>query len=73
MTIYSEVWGLPLIVLNISSETSFEKTSFSFASSCQLEIASWLGMRAHICFPLSALEPIWLEPVQTLGMLLQSL
>lgn len=36
-----------------ASEIPLEKISFTFASSCLLEIASRLGMEAHVHFPLS--------------------
>lgn len=40
-------WG----VACIPSETPLEKTKISFASSCQLEIASGLGKGVHIHIP----------------------
>jgi hypothetical protein len=35
-------------VVYVPSKTSLETTSFSFASGCQLEMASWLGMGPHV-------------------------
>lgn len=37
---------------------SLGETIFYFLSSCQLEIASWLRMRAQVYFPISALRPL---------------
>ena len=34
-----------------------EKTKLSFSSGCQLEIPSWLGIRAPVHFALSVLGP----------------
>lgn len=41
----------------IPSETLLEKINFSFASVCQLLIASWLGTAALAHFRLSVLRP----------------
>lgn len=46
-------WGLPLRVLRFPSGTPLGKTNFSFASGCQLEIASWLGKSPCPVPPLS--------------------
>lgn len=54
MVIYFWAWVLPLSVGNIPNETHLEKTNFSFASRCQLEIASWLEIGAGVHFSLSA-------------------
>lgn len=37
-----------LMVVNISGDTSLEKTAFSLVSGFQLKIDSWLGMR-QVC------------------------
>lgn len=52
---------------------SLEECSFSFVSSGQLEIASWLGIGACLHFPSQGWEPLWLRPVQALSLLPQSL
>lgn len=49
--------GLPLCVVWICSRTPLEKTYFSFASSCQSEIASGLRMGVRFYFPLSVGTP----------------
>lgn len=57
LTICCWAWGLPLNVVYLPCETPLEKTNFSFANSCQLEITSWLGMGAVSSYPLSAGAP----------------
>lgn len=52
LAIYSWVWGLSLSIVNISTETLMETSKFSFASHCQLEIASCLGVGDQAHFPL---------------------
>lgn len=48
-----------LMVVNISGDTSLEKTAFSLVSGFQLKIDSWLGMR-QVCSVLeSYLTKIW--------------
>lgn len=47
LTNYSWAWGLPCNVVNIPRKTSLKKCKFSFASRCQWEIMSWLGMETH--------------------------
>lgn len=54
---YCWVWGLLFSGTQIPTETPLQKASFPFASRCQLQIASWLGVGACACFPLSALGP----------------
>lgn len=49
------------------------KVDFPFASGYQMEIASWLGVGSYVHFSLSMLQTVYLEPVQFLCMLLQSL
>lgn len=55
--------GPSLSVVNIPSDPPLKRTNFSSANRCQLEIAPWLRMGAHVHFSLSALGPVWLEPV----------
>lgn len=49
--------GLLISVVHIPYETPLEKNNSPFASSCQLEIASWLGMETHVHFSLLVLGP----------------
>lgn len=35
-------WGITLSVISMPSEAPLEEANFSFASRCQLQIASWL-------------------------------
>lgn len=44
LAVYFFTWGLSLCVVYIPSKMLLEKTGFSFASGCQLEIASCLRM-----------------------------
>lgn len=59
--------GPALNVVNMSSETPVEK---KLSSGYHLQIAFWLGVEACFHFPLSGLEPCWLECVQALLALL---
>lgn len=63
--VYRVLW-LSLSFVNIPTETTLNKTIFSFASTYQLEISSWLWMRAQVHFFSSMLGPYWLEVVQAL-------
>lgn len=54
-------WGLPIRVVYIPSETSLEKTIFSFANGYQLMIASELGMGLVSTSPLSSGSPSGLD------------
>lgn len=63
-----------LSLVCVVSETPLEKTNFAFASSCQLEIASWLWMGAHVPFPSSPREALgphlawtWADTVHALA------
>lgn len=47
LDVYYWAWG-----------SAVEKTNRSFAGSCPLEIAFWLGMGTVVCFPISALRPV---------------
>lgn len=53
MAIFSWVQGLPRSVNSIPSEIPMQKTNFFITSWCQLQMASWLGVSAHIYFPIS--------------------
>ena len=66
-------YGAYPYVVNIPSDTPLEKTNLPFASGCQLETASGLGMETPAHFPSHLWEPVCLGPVQTLCILLQSL
>lgn len=52
---------LALRVICLQSETSWEKSNFSFVSGCELEIESSLVVETHALFPISELEsyPAW--------------
>lgn len=50
-TLYCWACGLPLSLVYIPSETPLQKIYFCFASWCQLQMASWLGLRACVYFP----------------------
>jgi hypothetical protein len=52
-------WGMPWDVVNTNRETLLGKT----VSHCQ-EMAFWLGLEPCVCFPVSMLGPLMLEPVQ---------
>lgn len=67
-------YPLLLSLVYVPHETPSEKTNFAFASSCQLEIASWLGMEAHVHLlssPREALGPrlawTWADTVHALA------
>ena len=50
---YCWIWGLPWSVVYILSEGSLEKTNFSFANYCQLELCCHLvrvGIYVHLSF-----------------------
>lgn len=47
----------PWNVVGRPSDTSLKKTGFPFASRCQLQIVSWLGLEPYVYFPLSLLGP----------------
>lgn len=52
---YSWPRGLSLSVVDTPSEAPLEKTKFSSASGCQLQIPCWLGVGALVYFLLTAL------------------
>lgn len=47
----------------MSNETPLEKSNFSFVSSCQLEITSWLGDQCFCLLLLTGWNPVCLSPV----------
>lgn len=51
------VWALPWSMAHTLSGTPFEKTDFPFTSGYQFQKASWLGVEAHVYFPLWVLGP----------------
>lgn len=53
---YSWEWTLTWSVLNIPSDTPLEETDCIFASTYQLQGASWLGMGPRVHSPFSVLE-----------------
>lgn len=59
MAIFSWVQGLPRSVDSIPSEIPMQKTNFLITSWCQLQMASWLGVSAHIYFPISVHLSVW--------------
>lgn len=58
---FGHLWS----IMDLPTDThSIGENSFPFASRCQLQIASWLGLGPHVYFALSLLGPVWFEPVQ---------
>lgn len=55
------------------SDTPFGENRFSFPSSYQLQVASWLGVGHSVFFPFSSGIVVWFELGQVLCVLLQSL
>lgn len=57
-------------VVDMPSGTLLAKTDICFTYRYQLQIVSFSGVGGILCpFPLSVLEPLWLEPAQALCML----
>ena len=50
LTICCCAWDLPLRGIYIPGKAPLEKTHLSFASNCQLDIPSWLGIGTHVHF-----------------------
>lgn len=53
LAIYSRAKCLPWNVLNVPSVTPLDKTNFPLPAG----VAAWLGVRVHVHFPFSVLEP----------------
>lgn len=69
-------WLVSLLcrAVDMPSDTPLEKKMiFSFSACLQLQIVFWSGVGPPVHVPLSVLAPYWLEPVQVLSMLRQSL
>lgn len=64
---------LSLKVGCIPSEPLLEKTTFSFASAYQLEVASELPMGTCVYFLVLCWDSVWQRMIQALGTLPQSL
>lgn len=69
----SPAWCLFWNLVNIPSETPLKEVPLSFVSGGQLQIASYLGVGAHIIYWLRAKTPIWFEPMSVFFKLPQPL